>query len=501
MRKNGVLMHLSSLPGDTGIGTMGKEAYEFVDFLEKSGQSLWQLLPVVPTSYGDSPYASYSTFAGNPYFIDLDMLAKQGYLKPEEYKDLNWGDDPENVDYGLIYETRFPVLRKAARRVLASQPEDYKTFVEANKDWLPDYALFMALKDANGGKPWLQWPEQMRNYTPENAAKLTQQYQEDVDFYMVLQYLFFEQWNKLRDYANGKGIEIIGDLPIYVALDSVDAWSHPELFQLDEDRTPTDVAGCPPDGFSADGQLWGNPLYDWEYHKKTGYAWWLRRIEYLTKLYNIVRIDHFRGFDSYYAIPYGATTARKGEWRKGPGMDLFDLVKEKYPDARIIAEDLGFLTDSVRQLLKDTGYPGMKILQFAFDSRDSSSNEYLPFNYPHNCIAYTGTHDNQTVKGWFESAPEESVAFAKEYLRSGSDDDAVWDMLLELMDSPSDTTILTAQDLLELGDEARMNTPSTVGKNWKWRAKKGVFTDALAKKLKHYTAMYGRLPRKVEEEE
>lgn len=500
MRKNGVLMHLSSLSGDTGIGTMGKEAYEFVDFLEKGGQSLWQLLPVVPTSYGDSPYSSYSTFAGNPYFIDLDTLADEGYLKPEEYKNLNWGADPENVDYGLIYETRFPVLRKAAKRLLTDIPEDYAAFVEENSDWLPDYALFMALKDANDGKPWLQWPDQIRNYSPETAAKLTQQYREDVDFYMVLQYLFFRQWNKLRQYANDKGIEIIGDLPIYVALDSVDAWSHPELFQLDENRIPKDVAGCPPDGFSADGQLWGNPLYDWDYHKKTGYKWWLHRIQYLTQLYNIVRIDHFRGFDSYYAIPYGATNARIGEWRQGPGMDLFDLVRKQYPDARIIAEDLGFLTDSVRQLLKDTGYPGMKILQFAFDSRDSSSNEYLPFNYPHHCIAYTGTHDNQTVKGWFESAPEECVAFAKDYLRCKDDEDCVWDMMLELMASPAETTILTAQDLLELGDEARMNTPSTVGRNWQWRAKQGAFTEELADRLNHYTALYGRSKREPEEE-
>lgn len=497
MRKNGILMHLSSLPGDTGIGTMGKEAYDFVDFLKKGGQSLWQLLPVVPTSYGDSPYSSPSTFAGNPYFIDLDTLADEGLLEKAEYEDIDWGGDPEKVDYGLIYEKRFPVLRKAAKRLLEKRPEEFDRFVEKNADWLPDYALFMALKDKNGGKPWLEWPEEEKNYSPETAKKLADELRDDVDFYMVLQYLFFRQWEKLRKYANDRGIEIIGDLPIYVALDSADAWSQPELFQLDEERRPKAVAGCPPDGFSADGQLWGNPLYDWDYHKKTGYEWWLRRIGYLTELYNIVRIDHFRGFDSYYAIPYGAKTAKIGEWREGPGMDLFNVVKEKMPDSRIIAEDLGFLTDSVRKLLSDTGYPGMKILQFAFDSRDSSSNEYLPFNYPKNCIAYTGTHDNQTVRGWFESAPEQSVEFAKEYMRITDDDNEHWDMMQVLMGSPADTAILTAQDILGLDDSARMNTPSTVGCNWQWRAKKGAFTDELAEKLDKLTSMYGRKPAKA----
>lgn len=500
MRRNGVLMHLSSLPGDQGIGTMGKSAHEFVDFLEKAGQSVWQLLPVVPTSYGDSPYASFSTFAGNPYFIDLDLLAEDGLLKEGEYETVDWGSDPERVDYGALYNNRTKVLRKAASRLLDNKPDEYYEFLEENYDWLPDYALFMALKDKNGGKSWLEWEDDERNYGTEAVTRLAEQYREDVDFYEAVQYLFFKQWKELRNYANGKGIDIIGDLPIYVALDSVDAWSHPELFQLDENRQPIAVAGCPPDGFSADGQLWGNPLYDWDYHKNSGYDWWLRRIQYLTKLYNIIRIDHFRGFDSYYAIPYGSTTAKNGEWKKGPGMDLFDKVKEKVPEGKIIAEDLGFLTDSVRKLLKDTGYPGMKILQFAFDSRDGNNNEYLPFNYPVNSVAYTGTHDNQTIMGWFETAPRESVKFAEEYLRISEDDEKNWIMMRELMASPSELSILTGQDLLGLGDESRMNTPSTVGINWTWRALPGKFTDELAEKLCHYTALYGRLPQKTAEE-
>lgn len=502
MRRNGVLMHLSSLPGDQGIGTMGKSAYEFVDFLEKSGQTVWQLLPVVPTSFGDSPYASFSTFAGNPYFIDLDALADDHLLEPEDYQDIDWGSDPERVDYGALYNNRFRVLRKAVKNLLANRPADYNDFVEQNRDWLPDYALFMALKDKNNGKPWLEWPEEEKNYDAVRAEKLRQELQEDVDFYTAIQYLFFNQWQTLRKYANDKGIDIIGDLPIYVALDSVDAWSHPRLFQLDEDRKPLAVAGCPPDGFSADGQLWGNPLYDWDYHRETGYDWWTRRIEYLTQLYNIVRIDHFRGFDSYYAIPYGATTAKNGEWCKGPGMDLFKKVEEKVSRNVIIAEDLGFLTDSVRDLLASTGFPGMKILQFAFDSRDGAEdNEYLPFNYPKNSVGYTGTHDNQTILGWFDSAPEDSVKFAEDYMRIRDDEERNWVMMRELMASPSNLTIVTAQDLLGLGDESRMNTPSTVGINWTWRALPGKFTDELAEKLHHYTEMYGRIPEEIQEDE
>ena len=483
-------MHLSSLPGDQGIGTMGKSAHEFVDFLEKAGQSVWQLLPVVPTSYGDSPYASFSTFAGNPYFIDLDLLAEDGLLKEGEYETVDWGGDPEHVDYGALYNNRTKVLRKAASRLLENKPDEYYEFLEENYDWLPDYALFMALKDKNGGKSWLEWEDDERNYGTEAVTRLAEQYREDVDFYEAVQYLFFKQWKELRNYANGKGIDIIGDLPIYVALDSVDAWSHPELFQLDENRQPIAVAGCPPDGFSADGQLWGNPLYDWDYHKNSGYDWWLRRIQYLTKLYNIIRIDHFRGFDSYYAIPYGSTTAKNGEWKKGPGMDLFDKVKEKVPEGKIIAEDLGFLTDSVRKLLKDTGYPGMKILQFAFDTDDS---DYLPHQFTSpRCVCYTGTHDNDTTCGWYRTLEASCKKKVQLYTNTEPGRDISRSMVRLCLASIAAYAIFPLQDALALGSEARMNTPGVASGNWNWRYKASALTDSLASELKELSVLYGR---------
>lgn len=316
MRKNGILLHVTSLPSPYGIGTLGKEAYEFVDFLKRTGQSIWQVLPLCPTGYGDSPYASYSTFAGNPYLIDLDTLAEDGLLKPAEYQNLDWGDDEEKVDFGRLYNERYSVLELAVNRFLENPDKEYEQFLLENQDWIEDYALFMALKDANKGKPWLEWAPEYRRYDKLKANTWKEEQKERMDYYKVMQYLFFKQWNKLRAYANKNGVEILGDLPIYVALDSVDAWSNPELFLLDKDGKPSAVAGCPPDGFSADGQLWGNPLYDWAYHKKTGYDWWIRRIEHLTNVYDILRIDHFRGFDSFYSIPYGAKTARKGEWLK-----------------------------------------------------------------------------------------------------------------------------------------------------------------------------------------
>lgn len=495
MRKNGVLLHISSLPSEYGIGTLGKKAYEFVDYLKGAGQSYWQILPVCPTSFGDSPYASYSTFAGNPYFIDLDLLAEEGLLKPEEYQNEVWFEDPENVDYGLMYNTRYPVLKKAVKRFLKNPPAEYVDFIRENREWLEDYALFMALKEVNDGKSWLEWPDEFRLYSKEKAQKWKEDYAEDVNENMVLQYLFTKQWQNLRDYANENGIEIIGDLPIYVAMDSADAWSQPELFMLDENRKPYKVAGCPPDGFSATGQLWGNPVYDWQYHKDTGYKWWIHRIEYLTKLYNVLRIDHFRGFDSFYAIPYGATDACSGVWMEGPGIDLFEKMEEKIGPQKIIAEDLGFLTPSVKQLLKDSGYPGMKVLQFAFDSRDDSSSDYLPFNYPRNSVAYIGTHDNDTIQGWQWNADPHDVALCKDYIDAGSPHDFHWDMIRQLLASKSDTAIVTAQDLLGLGTESRMNIPSTVGCNWKWRLLDGELDQTIQKELLHLTKLYGRLPK------
>lgn len=486
-------MHLSSLPSPYGIGTMGKEARKFVDFLQASGQSCWQLLPVCPTSYGDSPYQSYSTFAGNPYFIDLDYLEEMGLLAKSDYEAIDWESAPDQVNYGVLYQKRYPVLRKAAERFLQNPSEDFEGFCSENAAWLSDFALFMALKDVHGGAQWSEWKAPLRNRDAEALKAAESEQKDNVLFWKVLQYLFFKQWAELKAYANERGISIIGDLPIYVSLDSVDAWAHPELFQLDENKVPKEVAGCPPDGFSADGQLWGNPLYDWGYMEADHFTWWIHRIEYLCKVYDTLRIDHFRAFDSYYAIPYGETTARNGRWKQGPGMKLFDEVERAIGRQPIIAEDLGYLTDSVRKLLKDSGFPGMKVLEFAFDSRDSSGNEYLPHNYIPNCVAYAGTHDNDTILGWFADADPEDTAYCKEYLDISDGDELNWSMMSSLWRSVAELTIVQAQDLLGLGSEARMNAPSTVGSNWCWRAVSGVFTDELAEKMRRKMRIYGRL--------
>ncbi len=486
-------MHLSSLPSPYGIGTMGKEARKFVDFLQASGQSCWQLLPVCPTSYGDSPYQSYSTFAGNPYFIDLDYLEEMGLLAKSDYEAIDWESAPDKVNYGVLYQKRYPVLRKAAERFLQNPSEDFEGFCSENAAWLSDFALFMALKDVHGGAQWSEWKAPLRNRDAEALKAAESEQKDNVLFWKVLQYLFFKQWAELKAYANERGISIIGDLPIYVSLDSVDAWAHPELFQLDENKVPKEVAGCPPDGFSADGQLWGNPLYDWGYMEADHFTWWIHRIEYLCKVYDTLRIDHFRAFDSYYAIPYGETTARNGRWKQGPGMKLFDEVERAIGRQPIIAEDLGYLTDSVRKLLKDSGFPGMKVLEFAFDSRDSSGNEYLPHNYIPNCVAYAGTHDNDTILGWFADADPEDTAYCKEYLDISDGDELNWSMMSSLWRSVAELTIVQAQDLLGLGSEARMNAPSTVGSNWCWRAVSGVFTDELAEKMRRKMRIYGRL--------
>lgn len=493
MRRSGILMHLSSLPSPGGIGTMGQSARDFADFLAAAGQSCWQLLPICPTSYGDSPYQSFSTFAGNPYFIDLDDLARQGLLKAEEYADIDWESAPDDINYGVLYEKRYPVLRLAVRRFLAAPPDDYASFCAENAFWLEDYALFMTLKDLHGGAAWLDWEDPLRARDAESLRRIRQEHAEELDFWRAVQYLFYSQWKALRAYANARGISFIGDLPIYVSMDGVDVWAHPELFQLDEDHRPREVSGCPPDGFSADGQLWGNPLFDWERMEQDGYAWWVQRIGFLCKVYNTLRIDHFRGFDSYYAIPYGSPNAQKGRWRQGPGMKLFRAVEASIGQQPIIAEDLGFLTDSVRQLLSDSGFPGMKILQFAFDSRDENGSTYLPHFYPTNCVAYTGTHDNDTILGWLASISEEDARYARDYLGlTGREDN--WTMMRAIWASVADLAIVQAQDILGLGGDARMNTPATVGKNWRWRALPGSFTPALAARLRRCASLYGRLP-------
>lgn len=491
MRTSGILMHISSLPSPYGIGTMGKEARKFADFLEKAGQKYWQILPICPTSYGDSPYQSFSSFAGNPYFIDLEYLCEEKLLKKKECESYPWGRDPRSVDYGILYDSRYKLLRHACRRFEKREPEDFARFCEKEAYWLDDYALFMALKDANGGAAWFSWEKELKTREEKALKKARKKYAGDIRFYQMLQYLFFKQWWELKAYVNAKGIEIIGDVPIYVAGDSADVWANPEQFYLNEELDPIDVAGCPPDAFSEDGQLWGNPLFRWDVMKRDGYGWWTKRVQAMSKLYDVVRIDHFRGFDSYYAIPAGDDTAKNGEWRKGPGMDLFRVLEKNLGRLNIIVEDLGFLTPSMLELVKDSGFPGMKVIQFAFDSREGSN--YLPHTYGQHCVVYTGTHDNDTLLGWMESAPKESVKFAKEYLNLTKKEGYNWGMMRGAWASVGDLAVVPMQDVIGLGGEARMNTPSTLGGNWQWRAMPEEINGKTAKRLYKYMEMYGRL--------
>lgn len=493
MRSSGVLMHLSSLPSPYGIGTMGKQAKQFVDFLEKAGQTYWQMLPICPTSYGDSPYQSPSGFAGNPYFIDLDILCTKKLLKKSECKSYQWNEKDDTVDYALLYKNRYDLLRKAKVRFFENVPQEYGQFCEKEADWLDDFALFMALKEAHNGAQWSEWERPLKFREAEAIAKAKDTYADEIDFWKMLQYLFFEQWCELKNYANEWGIRIIGDVPIYVAGDSVDVWTNPSQFYLDENLEPIDVAGCPPDAFSADGQLWGNPLFRWDVMREDGYSWWTMRLRKMSTLYDVIRIDHFRGFDSYYAIPGKDTTARNGVWRNGPGMELFRAVEEKLGKLDIIVEDLGFLTPSVLQLVADSGYPGMKVVQFAFDSRDDS--DYMPHNYDKHCVVYTGTHDNDTILGWMKQAPKNSVKKAKEYLRMTKEEGYNWGMMCGAWMSSANLAVVTMQDLIGLGSSARMNIPSTLGGNWTWRALPGQINAPLANKLHHKTELYGRLRR------
>lgn len=492
MRRNGMLLPIASLPSPYGIGGFSKEAYEFIDLLEETGQKLWQILPLGPTSYGDSPYQSFSTFAGNPYFIDLDTLAEKGWLTKEACEASDYGDNESYIDYGRIYHSRFVLLKQAFLNSDILSDEKFTEFCKANQHWLPDYALYMALKNQNDGKSWIEWEEEICLRKPEAVEYYKKELEEECNFYEFLQYEFHEQWTKVKEYAHEKGIQIVGDVPIYVAFDSADTWANPELFQLDEKNLPLGVAGCPPDAFSATGQLWGNPLYNWAYHKKTGYDWWLKRIAYCFDLYDIVRIDHFRGFDEYYSIPYGDETAVNGHWEKGPGMDLFNTVKEKLGELDIIAEDLGFLTESVFQLLKDSGYPGMKVLQFAFDPSEDS--DYLTYKYQRNCVVYTGTHDNDTTAGWFEKLSDGDKEVALRYMNSfyTPKEEQHWDLIALAMRRTADTCIIPVQDFLGLGSEARINMPSTLGDNWKWRMTKGAFSEELKEKIRRMTKLYGR---------
>ena len=492
MRKSGVLMHISSLPGEYGIGTLGQCAFDFVDFLADAGQSLWQVLPVCPTGFGDSPYQSVCTEAGNPYFIDLDLLEQEGLLEEDDYRNVDWESKADSINYGVMYRERYKILKKASDNFLKKPDEKYKGFCRENEKWLDEYALFMAIKDENGGRPWYEWDEPLKMH--ENAAlrAAKKEYKDSIAFWKTMQYFFFKQWKALKKYTNEKGIEIIGDLPIYVSLDSVSVWANPKLFQLDEEGRPKEVSGCPPDAFTEDGQLWGNPLYDWEYMAEDDYSWWVKRIDYMSGVFDILRIDHFRGFESYYAIPYGDKNAKRGRWRPGPGIAFFDEVKKRLGSKKIIAEDLGFLTPQVHKMLEKSGFPGMKVVEFAFDSWDPGKNGYLPHLHPQNCVAYVGTHDNDTALGWYGSLGEEDKKYVKTYLGLSKEEGFNWGLMRGIWASPADTVIVQAQDILALGSEARMNTPSTTGTNWCWRALPGAFTEQMAEKMNYAARIFGR---------
>lgn len=498
MRKSCILMHISSIPSEYGIGKMGRHAFEFVDFLKSAGVKCWQILPLSPTSYGDSPYQSFSVNAGNPYFIDFETLEKEGLLEPNDYKNYIWETEQNKVNYSIIYSKCFSVLKTAYKRFKPSKSEEYIKFCEENKDWLDEYALFMTLKEKNDGKAWCEWEKDIRMHKVTAVANAKKKLEKNMGFYKFLQFEFEKQWFKLKKYANESGIEIIGDIPIYCALDSVEAWSQPKLFKFDRQHRPVCVAGCPPDDFSPTGQLWGNPVYNWSYHKETGYKWWINRIRKSTEFYDIVRIDHFRGFESFYTIPFGNEDATVGSWEKGPDYELFEKAKEQLGELNIIAEDLGFITPEVRAMLDKCGYPGMKVLQFGFSD---GTNEHLPHNFgTSNCFAYTGTHDNETLIGWVESLSKKDLKFAKKYLnvkKKGQIPNAV---IRAAWGSVAGVAVAQIQDFLEIGKEGRMNTPSTLGCNWQFRTQKEDFTPELAKKILKLNELYNRTDKNLSEE-
>ena len=501
MRKSGILLPVFSLPSPYGIGCFSPEALRWIDFLEASGQHYWQILPLGPTGYGDSPYQSYSVFAGNPYLIDPGRLYKDGLLTEDEYKESFYPGEASRIDYMWVYKHRLPLLKRAfARADLANDP-DYRRYLDENKDWLMDCGLFVTIKQLHSDTSWDTWPEELRNRDPKTMETYSLLYRENIDFFCFTQYVFEKQWLEVKRYANSHGVKIIGDIPIYAAFDSADVWAHPELFQIDADRHPLAVAGVPPDGFSATGQVWGNPLYDWEYHRLHGYAWWKRRLNKCFSLCDVFRIDHFRGFDEYYSVPYGSESAAGGIWKKGPGIDLFHAISDETGEKAIIAEDLGYMTDTVRQLVKDTGYPGMKVLQFAFDSRDSSNAaDYLPENYTENCVVYTGTHDNATTAGWMHDILPEELEQAAHYVgldpkgNTFSEETFVWAMITAAQKSRADLCIIPLQDYLVLGNEGRINTPSTIKGNWQWRMPLSVMEDKnLIRKIRELSEASGRI--------
>ncbi len=498
-RSAGILLPVFSLPSAYGIGCFSQEAYDFVDWLADCGQTYWQILPLGPTGYGasaDSPYQSFSAFAGNPYFISLETLMEDGVLTKEECEELDFGADPCRVDYEKLHENRMVLLQRAYSRSDISQNPDYRQFIEENAWWLEDYALFMAVRQFFGEVPWNQWPEDIRFHWDLALEHYRRELYFEIEFHRYLQFQFFRQWKRLKEYANKKHISIVGDIPIYVSPDSADVWAHPELFQLNENREQLAGAGCPPDAYSADGQLWGNPLYRWEYHTDTGYQWWVARMAQSFRLYDVVRLDHFRGFDQYFSIPAGSKTAAKGTWQPGPGMELFHRIEECLGPGRIVAEDLGHMTDSVRNMVRESGYPNMKVLSFAFDLEDIGfSNEHLPHNYGENCFVYTGTHDNEPLVGWLQGRSEEELQLIRDYVadQTTPGKDLYKNLIRLAMFCCAATCIVPMQDYLGLGNESRINQPGTVVGNWSWRMEKNAPTGLLQREILAVTKRYGRM--------
>ena len=492
MRKSGILLHISSLPSPYGIGTMGRSAYEFIDFLKAAGQKCWQILPINPTGYGNSPYQGLSTFAGNPFLIDLEILVNEGLLETNEIEKFEWGDDPKKVDYGALFDHRMRVLVLAYNRFERLNNIGYSEFCKREKWWLDDFALFMAIKQHYQFKPWYEWDEGLKLRKPEAIKQALIDHERFIGFNKFVQYEFAKQWDFVRHYAKDNDIKIIGDVPIYVPLDSADVWANPSNYQLDEDLNPIKVAGCPPDAFAKTGQLWGNPIYDWKKMKEDKFSWWVKRLRKNSEYFDIIRMDHFRGLESYWAIPYGDETAERGKWVKGPGKAFIDTIKKELPDVEFIAEDLGFLTPAVRKLHKDSGFPGMKVLEFGFEA--TKPGEYTPDCYTENCVCYTGTHDNETLVQWSKRIAPECIKFTRKYLKLKKDDDICDAILKAGMDSKADLFMAQMQDYLKVGEDGRMNRPSTLDPaNWVWRMKKGQDSKALAKRIRTMTKEAGRI--------
>ena len=497
-RHSGILLSVTSLPSKYGIGCFDKAAYDFVDWLEKAGQKYWQILPLGTTSHEgacDSPYQAFSAFAGNPYLINLEELIGEGVLTREDCDNADFGTDAAHVDYEKMSKNRLALLRKAYEASNISQNPDFQRFVAENDWWLDDYALFMAVRVFFNNQCWNQWPEDIKLHYGYALDYYREKLYFDVEFQKYPQYKFYQQWFKLKKYANDKNIQIVGDIPIYVSPDGSDIWAHPELFQLDENNVSTRIAGCPPDAFSADGQVWGNPLYNWQQHRATGYQWWTTRMWFSFKIYDVVRIDHFRAFDEYFSIDAATGKASEGRWEPGPGMELFHTLRANLGEMNVIVEDLGLITDSVRQLVKDSGFPNMKVLQFAFDAEDvAGTNDYLPHNYGTNCVVYTGTHDNETVNGWFMGLDKEAKDHVREYLCDyATPNKSFYKKMLRLaMMSTAKTCIIPIQDWMGLDNSARMNVPGTTNANWSWRLLPGQVTDELGQEILAATKQYNR---------